>query len=83
MDKALDKQVGGDHYKYLAIQPAEYNQRNRLPYCEANVVKYVTRHRSAKGREDIEKAIHYLELILQIDYGEGEIEGENKGRFGE
>jgi len=50
------------------IQPAEYCQRNRLPYCEANVVKYVTRHREKNGREDIEKAIHYLQLLLEIEY---------------
>ena len=66
--KAADTQVGGSHYKGLAIQPAEYCQRNRLPYCEANVVKYVTRHREKNGREDIEKAIHYLQLLLEIDY---------------
>ena len=66
--KATDVQVGGSHYKGLAIQPAEYCQRNRLPYCEANVVKYVTRHREKNGREDIEKAIHYLQLLLEIEY---------------
>ncbi len=66
--KATDKQVGGNHYKGLVIQPAEYCQRNRLPYCEANVVKYVTRHRDKNGREDIEKAIHYLQLLLEIEY---------------
>ena len=66
--KAADTQVGGSHYKGLAIQPAEYCQRNRLPYCEANVVKYVTRHREKNGREDIEKAIHYLQLLLEIEY---------------
>ena len=66
--KATDVQVGGSHYKGLAIQPAEYCQRNRLLYCEANVVKYVTRHREKNGREDIEKAIHYLQLLLEIEY---------------
>lgn len=66
--KATDTQVGGSHYKGLAIQPAEYCQRNRLPYCESNVVKYVTRHREKNGREDIEKAIHYLQLLLEIEY---------------
>jgi hypothetical protein len=66
--KATDTQVGGSHYKGLAIQPAEYCQRNRLPYCEANVVKYVTRHREKNGREDVEKAIHYLQMLLEIEY---------------
>ena len=65
---ALDDQVGGRHYKALAIQPAEYCQRNRLPYCESSVIRYVTRHREKNGREDIEKAIHCLRLLLEIEY---------------
>ncbi len=67
---ALDKQVGGGHYKDLEIQPAEYNQRNKLGYCEGNVVKYVTRHKLKHGRQDIEKAIHYLEMLLDFEYPE-------------
>lgn len=66
---ALATQVGGGHYKTLPIQPVEYAQRNHLGYCEANVVKYVTRHRAKGGRQDIEKAIHYLRLLLEIEYG--------------
>lgn len=66
--RASESQVGGSHYKTLAIQPAEYCQRNGLRYCEANVVKYVTRHRDKGGRQDIEKAIHYLQLLLEIEY---------------
>ena len=65
---ALATQVGGGHYKDFAIQPAEYSQRNRLPYCESAVVKYVTRHRAKDGRQDIEKAIHCLQLLLEIEY---------------
>ena len=66
---ALDVQVGGGHYKDLAIQPAEYNQRNGLGFCEGSVVKYVTRHKAKNGAEDIKKAIHFLELLLELDYG--------------
>jgi hypothetical protein len=65
---AFTKQVAGDHYKTLAIQPAEYNQKNHLGYCESCVVKYVTRHKAKGGREDIEKAIHFLELLLELEY---------------
>ena len=68
MTKALDKQVGGRHYKTLAIQPLEYIEKNNLPYLEGNVIKYTTRHSFKGGREDIEKAIHYLELILEMRY---------------
>lgn len=62
------KQVGGDHYRQMPIQPIEFCQVNGLPYCEANVIKYVCRHRSKNGAEDIRKAIHYLELLLDLDY---------------
>lgn len=66
--KALDVQVGGGHYKGLAIQPVEYIHANEMPYLDGNVVKYVTRHRAKNGRQDIEKAIHYLQLILDLEY---------------
>jgi len=65
---ALETQVGGSHYKELPIQPVAYCQRNGLNYCESNVVKYVTRHHEKGGRKDIEKAIHYLQLLLEIEY---------------
>jgi hypothetical protein len=69
---AFDTQVGGDHYKDLAIQPAEYCQRNKLGALESFVVKYVTRHPEKGKRKDIEKAIHCLQLLLEIDYPGGE-----------
>lgn len=65
---AFDRQVGGGHYKDMAIEPAEYCQRNALNWCEANVVAYVSRHKQKGGREDIEKAIHYLEMLLEMEY---------------
>jgi hypothetical protein len=65
---ASDRQVGGNHYKDMPIEPAEFCQRNQLNWCEANVVKYVCRHRDKKGAEDIRKAIHYLELLLEWEY---------------
>lgn len=64
---ALDKQEGGDHYK-TAIQPIEFIHANKLGFIEGNVVKYVTRHRNKNGAEDIRKAIHYLELLLDLEY---------------
>lgn len=68
--RALDKQEGGGHYKGLKIQPVEYITANSIPYLEGNVIKYVTRHKSKNGKEDILKAIHYLELILELEYGD-------------
>ena len=67
---ALAKQVDGSHYKSFAIQPIEYIHRNGLDYLAGNVVKYVSRHKAKNGAADIRKAIHYLELILSLQYGE-------------
>lgn len=64
------EQIGGDHYNNKKIQPIDYIIENNLPYCEGNVVKYVTRHKEKNGAEDIKKAIHYLRFILANDYGE-------------
>lgn len=65
---ALSTQVGGNHYKDMPIQPVEFCQRNGLHYCEAAAVKYICRHKSKNGAEDIRKAIHYLELLLDLEY---------------
>lgn len=67
---AKRKQIGGNHYTNKKIQPIDYILENNLPYCEGNVVKYVTRHKEKNGAEDIKKAIHYLRFILAADYGE-------------
>ncbi len=67
---ALDKQVGGDWYKTLAIQPVEFCRKNKMGGLESSVVRYVTRHQAKDGRKDIEKAIHCLELILLMDYND-------------
>ena len=66
--KTLEKQVKGDHYKRFIIQPAEFINANNLAYAEGNVIKYVCRHRFKDKKEDIEKAIHYLEMIIERDY---------------
>ena len=67
---ATNKQIGGDHYKNCKIQPVDYIVENNLTFLEGNVVKYITRHRrKGEGASDIEKVIHYCELILEKDYG--------------
>jgi hypothetical protein len=63
----LQTQIGGNHYKDLAIQPAEYNHANNIPYMEGNVIKYVTRWRKKGGIKDLEKAKHYLELLIEME----------------
>lgn len=70
MSNPLDKQIGGDHYKTMKIQPVEYIVANNLNFLEGNVIKYITRHRAKGGKADVEKVIHYCELILKTEYGE-------------
>lgn len=65
---AFEIQVGGDYYKSLAIQPLEYCQKNNLNMAESGVVKYVTRHRAKNGKQDLEKAIHLLEMLIEMEY---------------
>jgi hypothetical protein len=67
---ALDKQVSGNHYKDKGIQPIVYIHANNLGFCAGNVVKYVTRYKEKNGAADIKKAIHYLELLLELEYPE-------------
>ena len=64
---ALNKQVGGSHYRDKGIQPIIYIHANELGFCEGNVVKYVTRWRDKNGVADLKKAIHYLELLIELN----------------
>ena len=66
---ALNEQIAGDHYREMRIQPVEFIHANNIPFMEANVIKYVVRHRSKNGEQDIRKAIHFLELLLEMEYG--------------
>ena len=66
---ALDKQEGGSHYSQLAIQPIEVILKNKMGFCESNAFKYIARHRLKNGAEDVKKAIHYLQILLEIEYG--------------
>jgi hypothetical protein len=65
---SLEKQVGGKHYKNMKIQPAEFINENKLLFAEGNAIKYICRHQSKGKADDIKKAIHYLEMILERDY---------------
>ena len=59
-------QIGGGHYQNKAIQPWDYIVSNRLGYLEGNVVKYVSRWQDKGGRQDLEKARHYLDKLLEV-----------------
>ena len=64
---AFSVQIGGDHYKNLPIQPIEYCQRNGLGAVESFVVKYVTRWKAKGGVDDLRKAIHLLEMLVEME----------------
>lgn len=67
MTNALDVQVDGNHYKDQAIQPVEYIHANNIGYMEGNVIKYVSRWRKKHGIKDLEKAKHYIELLIELE----------------
>ena len=65
---AWDKQVGGGHYKQYAIQPAQFALANGLDYAQSNAIKYIVRHKDKNGVQDLDKAVHYIELLKQHHY---------------
>jgi hypothetical protein len=68
-DKASEKQVAGSHYASLPIQPSEFIHRNGIGFLAGNVIKYVVRYKLKNGREDLEKAKHYIDLLIEWEYG--------------
>jgi len=64
---ALNDQVGGDHYKKLKIQPIEYIHANGIGYMEGNVIKYISRWKDKNGIKDLEKAKHYIDLLIELE----------------
>lgn len=68
MKDALKRQVGGSHYQTKGVQHAQFCQANRIPWCESSALKYLTRHRLKNGKQDLEKAKHYLEICCHEDY---------------
>ena len=66
--KASEVQVGGTHYKQMKLQPIDFIYENKIPYIEANVIKYICRHKYKNGLQDLEKAKHYIELLIEKEY---------------
>lgn len=64
---AFDKQVGGNHYRTMAIQPAEYITRNKIGFLEGNAIKYISRYKHKGGRQDLQKAIQCLEMLIEFN----------------
>jgi hypothetical protein len=67
-NKSFFKQVGGSHYKKYKIQPSKFINENKLPFAEGNAIKYIVRHNDKGGKQDLLKAIHYIEMIIERDY---------------
>ena len=64
---ALSQQVGGSHYKDMVIQPVEFIEKNNLGFCAGNVIKYICRYKNKNGIEDLKKARHYIDLLIEIE----------------
>lgn len=64
---AFSTQVGGDHYQTMAIQPFEYIHANGLGFAEGCIVKYVSRWRNKNGLEDLRKARHFIDLLIEAE----------------
>ena len=65
-ERATERQIGGNHYKDFKIQPIEFITKNKLSFIQGNIIKYVCRFDKKNGNEDIDKAIHYCELLKEI-----------------
>lgn len=77
MNKSMGKQEGGSHYKNFNIQPIEFIYANNVPFIEGNVIKYVMRHRHKNGLQDLLKAKHYIDLLIDLEYNQT-LEDENQ-----
>lgn len=66
---ALDVQEAGGHYKNKAIQPVEYIHKNGIGYCAGAAIKYLTRYKEKNGIEDLKKARHFIDLLIELEYG--------------
>ena len=71
MNNAEQTQVGGNHYSSLKIQPMRYSMENGLDPCQHTIIKYVTRFRSKGGIQDLEKAKHVIDLLIQYEKERG------------
>lgn len=77
---ALDTQIGGDHYKDMPIQPMEFSMANGLDACQHTIIKYVTRFRDKGGVQDLEKAKHVIDMLIEFEQDAGAEGEENKSK---
>ena len=64
---ALDTQIGGDHYKTMKIQPMEFSMLNNMDACQHTIIKYVSRFRTKNGVQDLEKAKHVIDMLIEFE----------------
>lgn len=67
-NNALNVQVGGNHYKSMNIQPVEFCMKNNLNFCVSSAIKYLCRYKNKNGKQDLEKARHFIDLLIEIEY---------------
>ena len=85
---SYDRQIGGTHYIKYKIQPSKFVVENKLLYPEGSVIKYILRYQDKGGKEDLDKAKHFIDMIIERDYGEEKektetwIEGYKKWKAG-
>ena len=70
MSDAYKKQIGGTHYQNFKIQPSKFVIENELLYPEGCVIKYILRHRLKGKKQDLEKAKHFIDMIIERDYSD-------------
>lgn len=68
MEKPTKIQIGGSHYAKYKIQPTEFIHANNVPFIEGNIIKYVLRHKDKNKIEDLKKAKHYIDLLIEFEY---------------
>ena len=69
---ARQTQIGGDHYSKMNIQPIDFITQNKLSFIQGNIIKYICRYKDKNGLQDLKKAQHYMNMLLEIEYGVGQ-----------
>ena len=70
LSSSYDKQIGGSHYQGMSIQPSQFVIENKMLFPEGSAIKYICRHSKKDGKQDLLKAIHFIEMIIERDYKE-------------
>ena len=70
LNSSYDKQIGGSHYQGFVIQPSQFVIENKMLFPEGSAIKYICRHSKKDGKQDLLKAIHFIEMIIERDYSD-------------